>query len=123
MSNVEYMWLIIFVSKLFLFLLTQKLGDVILQTHLYSCKKFGHRKYCKICECRKTFETSWEFYIYISDFIFTICTVLVILYYVFKILKWFSHVLPVSIFYLLTFGQYDPLLKFNAPPWWVSTMF
>ena len=44
-------------------------------------------------------------------------TVLVILYYVFKLLQWIANMFPLSIVYLLSFGQYDPLLKFYAPSW------
>lgn len=115
--NIEYLWLTIFISKIFLFLLGQKVGNTLLLAQAHSCKKSGHRKYCKLCEMTQTFDASWNFYIYITDFLFTMVTVLVILYYVFKLLQWIANMFPISIVYLLSFGQYDPLLKFYAPPW------
>ena len=114
--NIEVLWIIIFLAKIYIYLMAQKFNKKNFETYV-SCCKFGTRRFCKICHARKQFHSTFDFYMYTWNVIFTASTVLVCIYYTYYVLSFISNAIPISLVYVLTFGSYDPLLRFHVPPW------
>ena len=114
--NIEVLWILIFLAKIYIYLMAQKFNKKKFEAFV-SCCRFGDKRFCKICQARKQFHSTFDFYLYTWNVIFTASTVLVCIYYTYYVLSFIAKAIPISLVYVAAFGTYDPLLRFHFPPW------
>ena len=112
-ATLENIWIMILIIQIFTFLIDQKLYKLPIKY----CYKFGKNNYCKdchfVCWLIRDFKTLFQF----IQSIFTWLTVFICCYYTWIIMTQIASYIPMSLVYVFTFGNYDPLLTFTSPNW------